>query len=679
MTMTTHVRLSPLLGLLGAALVGCVSEPPAIGVTVEGQTVASYTDPVSSLTFDKGTRAPMTEACPSDRFIGRLPSPGACPAPLGVPGLVPKTGHWQRSHLFDLGAGPPSHDLGRYCVYQWRPKQVGNPPVLESLPRDGPLPPDWIEPDCNIVAAQCDSYADQLAPHLQSAFLTQVEPPGPVGGFSAPTPVWIVDSAVDALTPQPGTGRLEHGRAMGVIVRRLTCDNAGGCTTVVPSSLSLRLRYGPFGALVRDDVDGGYFGSVGDLATSIYEATIKQMPGSIDRFVINLSLGWDPTEYGPSGPPSTLSPRYRAVYEALAFARCHGAVIIAAAGNASGGESPGVGPLYPAAWEAEPAPTPSQCSQLGVPAGPPPAVTSYTPLLYAVSGVDGADLPLMSARAGGRARLAAPAAHATLEDSPGSGEYTGVYSGTSVASAVTAAAVGAAWAYVPTMAGPDVMAMIRGVGVDQGVAADLCLGAGGCGNQRRISVCRAVAAACAVSGSCDPVAPQCPLGSSPRDARPAPLEPLACSVTATVQAPIPQAPILVGAPCDATYYPVPDATTVAPCPGRQLYSLTAEPWVQPQPRGAGCPTCGFFDGVLVLGLAEELPGVLTKPTLHVVDVAGTDLYYPLDVDPRELVAGAVIKVEDLDVDFASMLKAAVEFLVDEEYSISDELLMPDPL
>src|SRR5262249_30891555 len=117
------------------------------------------------------------------------------------------------------------------------------------------------------------------------------------------------------------------------------------------------LAYGDGG--VRDVAAGGTHGSPKDVAAAIYQAVVTgKSVGGIPNVVINLSVGWEPqwasgfvdTKRSAFG---TLRAATTAVYEAIRFASCRGALVVAAAGNTGIGKT---GPMYPAAWELQPAP-----------------------------------------------------------------------------------------------------------------------------------------------------------------------------------------------------------------------------------------------------------------------------------------------------------------------------------
>lgn len=671
MTKSSRIRLTLFAALLATAA-ACRPDDQglAYGTQASAQVIASHTDTGTGLMYEVGTRAPFTEACPDDRMIGTHTTGAACPLPHPAIG-----GTWHVRALFGDGLpGLPPDPLAKYCVYQWN-SPSGKVPDPLALPHDGIRPPRvWLSQDCNVVAGQ--GYEQRVNPVLQASFLNQVNPTLAAGN-GATAQVWIVDSAVDTGFGSVGSGRLEHGRALELAVSQMTCGG-GGCDVAVASSLALKLGWNAVGELARDDTNGGYFGSLGDLAEAIYEAVYRA--GQVGpRLVINLSVGWDPEHGGDFAGTawSTLPPPHRAVYQALMLARCRGAVIIAAAGNASGGSPAGTGPIFPARWEEKGIPTPAECFNLGV-TNLPGATSTYRPLLYAASGVDGADATLGNARPQSQARLVAPGAFAVFANPSSPDGYTSAYTGSSVAAAVTSAAVALAWAQLPpTYSGTDVVELVRSAAPPLGRPADFCSGLP-CGPQRRVSLCAAYAAACGAAGGC-PGNLGCNIRPAFSDERPVVLAPDQGEVDKVFSAGNLTRVRAVGFPCNADLVTSLKRQQVQPCPARQLYGHEAEPWVDPQPEKPICPSCAATQRQLFLMLANPLPGAIREPSVLVVDAAGTETYYALEIPETELQAGAVIKVTDFPVDFGTTEKAYIEFLVKDAsgdvYSTSDPLLL----
>ena len=107
------------------------------------------------------------------------------------------------------------------------------------------------------------------------------------------------------------------------------------------------------------------------------------------HLVLNMSVGMDKLLAGQVDNPAMMEPGIEALYRALQFARCHGVLSVAAAGNLS------VGPVLPAYWESHEAPSAWECYSLfginnaNLPDG--------APLLVAMGGIQSDGSPLANA------------------------------------------------------------------------------------------------------------------------------------------------------------------------------------------------------------------------------------------------------------------------------------------
>jgi hypothetical protein len=443
----------------------------------------------------------MAGACPASVQIGVRPDDGV--------GCPPATG-WHAEPLFPGKEG----ELGRYCRYRATTTVVSDNGPVEVISDDAPtdaLPP-WVRPDCAAVAPLAIP-ADRAA--MEGAYADAVEMvsalPLLTGGVaSRRVRVAVIDSALDKKNNGlPGVGRASHGRAMGMLVARMACpdrSSLSSCAADVRTHPALWLERGPNG--YRRDPRGGFFGFQGDLATAIIDAVDAVPPE--EPLVINISLGWSRFLGGDEASPAAFPPAVRAVYTAIEYARCRGALVIAAAGNASGTPLLPTGPLVPGAWETRPTPTGARCQgQLGV--GQPHPGPIGAPLLRAAGGLDGRDRVLFNTPVLGRPRLAAPASSAIVPDrAPEAAQTAGGYTGSSVAATVASAAAAIAWAYPPHRTADEVADFIYEHGVDLRQPANFCRGGGACDSIHRLSICRTMQAAClaAPAGCVSP--PLCP-------------------------------------------------------------------------------------------------------------------------------------------------------------------------
>ncbi|HMV69494.1 MAG TPA: hypothetical protein PKA64_21810, partial [Myxococcota bacterium] len=258
------------------------------------------------------------------------------------------------------------------------------PPELRGLCSLSPAlgasqPAGRADPDCEIMntfSTPAD-VSNALLDPLRDAFLTNSG--GPVGAVLEPDAPWVavIDTAV---TRAPGIAvdppdQARHGCSMTALVHDLTCDARGSCGVKVGTWLALdRDPNAPGGV---NTVAGGYLGTQATLATRILDAVRDwDLAGRPGPLVIHLAVGWEPEYTWRAGSPGTESVGARTVRLALEYAACQGALIVAAAGNERGGPVPSPGPMYPAAWAANPAP---DCAATGT--------SREAGLLYAVDAV----------------------------------------------------------------------------------------------------------------------------------------------------------------------------------------------------------------------------------------------------------------------------------------------------
>ena len=559
-------------------------------------------------TLGLGSPSSLDQACPGKRYIGRLSARGSCPrAGLG----------WTTSRLFSLagikftkGNRKVPNALKRYCLYQWNRKKAPTAKQRKRLPADGKIPAlDWLDRDCMVVAPTGTTTAAEklVFKSLTKRFAAMVEQPGALPVSANPrVSVAVVDSwprqNVGSGTPSNPLGNLRHGLAMGQIVKDLTCPGTP-CTTRIVRHLALNLMKDG----KANNKTGGFFGYQGHLAATIFHAVKEwQINDPASRLVINLSLGWD-GRY--NGSTAGLNAQVRAVRAAIDHAVCQGALVIAAAGNATRGPSPGVGPVYPAAWATQNAPA---CLGAAHP----------VPLLYAVSGTDGKDKPLGNLRPSGRAPLAAYAFNVPTLYKPGSAKvFTEPLTGSSVAAAVAAAAAALVWHYDPSRSGHQVMEAVRTNGQQLSYAADFCHSPS-CPKVRRVSICRTLNAVLNTNLKCRQVGNGA--GQNPR---------WSTSAINTIKAGV---PIKNG----KNTYPAtaPGCTRQTqwrtstfpqyPCPSETLPGISQAPHASPQPDDIPCGACfmlrdpNLVVNLLFLGINPRLNGDAYPMLLHLHNDGG---------------------------------------------------------
>lgn len=450
---------------------------------------------------------PLT-ICDSAHAIFQEPLP-LTPTPCKI--VNSPTGVWQGSHLFSATA--PLR-LRRHCAYDWIPNVPGGPPDVTTLVQTKP----GAELDCPVVATLASDLSDEPAiwKPLRQTFRTQAGRASSLAPTKARTRVAVLDTAAVPyddfeLDNNP------HGRAVGRAIADLTCagkeDLATGCVAEISNHPALRRT--PDGV---DDSRGGHFGTRGDLARALYDAVLDwqhdwaSQQTIAERLVVNMSLGWAP-EWGGGTDPKYMPKPALAVWDVLEFVRCHGALLVAAAGNYSDPYSKG--PMYPALWEQMPAPSASTCGGLvtSIPGGHAAFAGSeggmYRPLVVAAGGVDWQDLPLGNSRELGQPRLLGYAQAVTTDDVRSN--HTRLLSGSSMSAATTSGAAATAWAYNPKLSATELLEILYDTGTTldsgptgMGRGTEFCLGES-CSSYppKRVSVCAAThRAACGDASSC---------------------------------------------------------------------------------------------------------------------------------------------------------------------------------
>jgi subtilisin family serine protease len=484
-------------------------EQPIVGSLDEGGVLAPESHSVPA----------VVGSCPGAvRLIGVL-DPGITDCTLD--GTVPA--QWAASPLFDTGSpgvagllAAVPNDLRRYCAYDYvGPEgQVSAWYAALTVAVDNSLYMDvaTLSADCRGEFEQGDLYDINIGEELRSSFLTNIgwstgaQIDVESGNNRATIDVAVVDTVSQEAADDPNIEPANaHGLQMAALIREVGCPaGRSDCINAVHHIL----------AMPRDDwsttpdwVVGGNHGSQGDLAMGIYQAVegwrerrLASPGSSSPRLVINLSIGWERLDnealQSPRGP-------HAAVLAAMRFGACHGALMIAAAGNTKNELCPeqSVGALAPASFEAIAAPTATECLQLGY---VPQWTTSYpifaggsdyAPLVHAVGGLDESDEALINARVGAMPRLAALGANGIVD--PGAEAL----SGTSVSAAVASATAAFLWSFRPELRPDQVMQLIYASGWATGDVADFALT--GSPDVHRISVCAALDDACTgESGQC---------------------------------------------------------------------------------------------------------------------------------------------------------------------------------
>ncbi|MEZ4221995.1 MAG: S8/S53 family peptidase [Polyangiaceae bacterium] len=527
----------------------------------------------------------LSPACPASDYLYSLPSwLAACPAIAG----------WNATPLFGAGAPAP---LRGYCRYTW------NGPALPSTQDVAVLANQLVvltnssnapEADCPVVAPLGFAASPLIRGPLHTALRRQVSAIDSLPAGTDRVRVAVIDTAAKPFASLE-EDKLAHGRAVGRLIDELGCSPGGYCAAEVHNHLGLP----QLSEQLVDYENGGFYGTRGQLAQAIKDAVdawafdfAKSPKQASPRLILNLSVGWVP-EYGGTDPGKMPLPA-RAVYDALVHAACYGALSIAAAGNDSGDSS--VGPMLPGGWETVPAPT--KCagpySALPTPYALWPTPGQPASLVTAVSAVDELDRPLSSTRPMGQSRLVAYGHNVVVPDTRADG-YTQLLSGSSMSTAVAAAAAATVWSYRPDLTFDRVAELVyeKSVQLTPGAptgsrVTEFCLGGTGCSDQplRRVTVCGVAAAAAESAGVSVPKCDTLPAHAGSRVEWPEDL---------TTITPMP-----TSAPGSAC---VLESGAGTGC-GTEGDTALLTPWVTPQPV-PGCDVCTLrFSGLLYLDLTN---------------------------------------------------------------------------
>jgi hypothetical protein len=563
--------------------------------------------PTPALTVDRAK-----EICPTVFAVAEIPAGQTCEAvarPLGLQALkryapgpdvlkqLSTRGAQPLEPLDPLtaagqfGIGQPERRIGRqtFCVLAPGPGPVGTPDDFRAALRKVAGPGNQrAVPDCGVMRSSQAMGAPQLEPlTLTTQRQTRGYAGDAAGNPGTPALPWsqlpglgkgvrvaIVDGSPFDITRPDTSG---HGFSVGQAVASVGCARPTDpdCIARLPGYLALPMGW--IKGQPRFIPGGGYFGHLHQLADAIERAVDDWVDGGQrDKLVVNLSLGWDPHQTRDRDPDVAM------VVQQLRRASCGGALIVAAAGNATGTS----GPLAPGAYETVPAP--ADCSEFaGGKMVLHPALAG-TPLVYAVAGLDPVDAYLDSTRPNGKPERAAYGLFATMAVHSATVNYAGPLSGSSAAAAFVSGVAAAAWSHAPALSTLKLMEALYDGGAALGSApADFCL-SGTCRPAHRISLCgalRALPPSASTACATVPFATALTANLSPRDP----------GMSVTTQA-------LSTAP------PLPPASS-------------PYPWVAPQDPEHPCITCAYSKGFdTVWGITK--PGVLRSVTAESFDATG---------------------------------------------------------
>lgn len=576
----------------------------------------------------------VPEAVVKTRWIGvTKPWLRQCPA------ADPATG-WAVRPLFplagkdqDLQRSARQAGLTRFCVAEYT-----GPDKDPKLPRALSLRLSRAEPDSIALTTAADVLKGMTAAPFFDRFSAHVKRPTPfpVADLAGPrVRLAFLDTQPTGvgISSLPGAGELplrsDHGYSLTQIAGYLEglepvdpgAAGGGSARTARVSTDSGPLQVTSQLALSGPEPDldesreetalslarraGGVVGSFEGLNRAIWNEVTEwreqaRDPGDPQHLVLNLSIGWDGEKFGGWEKVSKMTPTIQAVYRALRFAADQGVLIIAAAGNDRPCPRPTQRPLLPAGWES-----------LG---GWLPHKSPSRPLLYAVSGVDGKDKPLVNTRTKGEAPLVAYGDHVVVPDLHDGRLYTATLTGTSVASAVVSTIAALVWRHRSDLTPAGVMKLVADSGERLRRRPDFPASASE--PVRRISLCPALVAACpSCADLCKP-----PLASPP-----APIEDTLVPFVAehTMSGAV-LTQVLEEDRCRLS--PIffdPSRRPANPCPSEHLPNLVDQPWIGTQPGVDPCPNC-----IVTRVPPEPPPGtaLLLRPSLGMLAADPETLY-----------------------------------------------------
>lgn len=424
---------------------------------------------VQSFALAKPKFAGNTPAHPL-RYIGVLKSGNVCPNP--------KSTSWQKARLFDTSYSlvstspkeqpgqsaiklPPS--LQRFCVYTWTRKEMPTQKPQVDMNKFWRLDPDY---DTVVPQSSQQHTGPYFDSYLQAAGAK-------TGGQQAPTPATAAMVAVvDTVGFTQGTTnyssalpRLRHGLSMAGMIRSVRCPNSDPtCTSKLFHTQAFPYnRPDP-----KANPGGGVLGSQGSLAQAIAASILhwQKHQAANTRLVVNLSVAWDPT-YGGTLPSNhmamlsgntTVPAPVQAVHAAIAWGNCLDVLFVAASGNHEGDPCGATGTMAPASWNLYNSPVGEQCQPFGI---------AHKPVsgkfVYAVGGLDYQLNPITKTRADSLPVRAA-VGFMGVGRTP-SGQLTGNWTGTSVATATVSAIAARLWGYAPTLSPHQLMSVIDSSGL----------------------------------------------------------------------------------------------------------------------------------------------------------------------------------------------------------------------
>ena len=387
--------------------------------------------------------------------------------------------------------------LNRFCIYEYEgtdPRPDLPRPVKRRL-RPGAATD-------KVALAGAAELEDMTSDPFQQRFFDQVQSPQAFPGAGPPAVRLTFLDTEPTGDDIPASNSLRtslHGYSLMQIAGHLAGgDGQNEPAVQIASRLALpvlKLDTTSGKVIQKSESSGGVLGTFADLARALRREIVvwkaRPRPLPEQHLVINLSLGWDGEKLGGWDEVGDMSPEVRLVYDTLQFAAHENVLVIAAAGNERLDPDSTGKPLLPAGWEGRA--TPERRWKWWR--------REAKPLIYAVSGVDGRDNPLVNTRALGEAPRVTYADHVVVRDLQNPNRVTSTLTGTSVASAVASTAAALIWQYRPELKPAEVMKLLDASGRKLPRPADFATK----DKVRRLALCSALLKAAQ------------PLGLSPAD------------------------------------------------------------------------------------------------------------------------------------------------------------------
>lgn len=355
---------------------------------------------------------------------------------------------------------PKPATLGCYCRYIWSGN--GAPPQADIDALQAKFGAANLVLDQPAVVPQGTFESWASANFLNGVNWGTINQPG------SPVSLAVIDNKSNRLsdwdTQIYGDGDNFHGDTLSTLIQEGV--NRGGARRNVAVRNYMAMpwrRLGTSEVKVNTAGDYGYYGDLIDATHRPVHAWSRSLLHSDDfvadkislRLVVNLSLGFEHEEGSCQvGDDNCLSAE-KVVYDAIREASCHGAGIVAAAGNDTGGLNPTRALILPGGWQEHAAPTDEKCKELlgaeywhaitmkfpGT-LRPPSTTGKDGYLLHAVGAVDHQGQALRTARPGACPRYVALGLGWITDNAP---EGASVLSGSSTSTAVVSTKAAVAW------------------------------------------------------------------------------------------------------------------------------------------------------------------------------------------------------------------------------------------